>query len=63
MNYQIMCVCGAKVNIEASNQEEAIGKMIRAMDEHVASKKHPEVPKDLTAEQKIGMVTSQMRVV
>ena len=63
MNYQITCVCGEKIKVEAQNGEEAVTKMVQAMDQHVASKEHPEVPKDLTAEQKIGMVKSQMKEV
>ncbi len=43
------------------NDDEAVSKMVRAMDEHVAAKEHPEVPKDLTEEQKIWMVKQQMR--
>jgi len=61
MTYSITCVCGEKVSIDASGDEEVVGKMVVAMDEHVATKEHPEVPKDLTEEQKIGMVKQQMK--
>jgi hypothetical protein len=46
-----------------TGDEEAVGKMVVAMDKHVAAKEHPEVPKDLTEEQKIGMVKQQMKKV
>ena len=61
MTYSITCVCGEKVSIDAIGDEEAVGKMVAAMDKHVADKEHPEIPKDLTEEQKIGMVKQQMK--
>jgi len=61
MEYLINCVCGEKVLVDASEREAAIGKMVEAMDAHVAAAPHPQVPKDLTAEQKLGMVRQQMK--
>ncbi len=61
MNYHIVCVCGEKVSVKGDNKEEAVKRLIVAMDRHVAAKEHPEVPKNLTAEQKDGMVRSTMK--
>jgi hypothetical protein len=61
MNYHITCVCGANVPVEAANYNEGVGEMVKAMDEHIQSKPHPEVPSDLTEEQKLGMVQAQMK--
>ena len=61
MKYKITCVCGEDVFVDAENDNEATTKMIAAMDEHIAAKEHPSVPKDLTQEQKEGMVRQQMK--
>ncbi len=60
VNYHIKCVCGEKVPVTANNDDEAAGKLIVAMDKHIAAKEHPEIPKNLTQEQKAGMVRSTM---
>ena len=61
MNFYITCVCGEKVNVNAENDEAAVSKLIIAMDKHIAAKDHPEVPKNLTDEQKEGMVRTTMK--
>ncbi|MCI0707074.1 MAG: hypothetical protein L0Y80_06305 [Ignavibacteriae bacterium] len=61
MNYHIICVCGEKVSVMADNDEAAVKALIPTMDKHVAAKEHPEVPKNLTHEQKDGMVRSTMQ--
>ena len=61
MNFYITCVCGEKVNVNAENEEAAVSKLMIAMDKHIAAKDHPEVPKNLTDEQKEGMVRSTMK--
>ena len=61
MNYYITCVCGEKVSVTADNDESAVAKLILAMDQHVAAKEHPEVPKNLTHGQKDGMVRATMK--
>ncbi|HEX9740674.1 MAG TPA: hypothetical protein VGA29_07850 [Ignavibacteriaceae bacterium] len=61
MNFYITCICGEKVNVNAENDEAAVSKLIIAMDKHIAAKDHPEVPKNLTDEQKEGMVRTTMK--
>jgi hypothetical protein len=61
MNFYIACICGEKVNVNAENDEAAVSKLIIAMDKHIAAKDHPEVPKNLTDEQKEGMVRTTMK--
>ena len=61
MNYYITCVCGEKITVAADNDEAAVAKLIPAMDKHVAAKEHPTVPKNLTHEQKDGMVRATMK--
>lgn len=61
MEFYITCVCGEKVNVNAEDDETAVSKLITAMDKHLEEKDHPEIPKNLTAEQKEGMVRSTMK--
>ena len=61
MNYHITCLCGERISVTAENDEAAVKALIPAMDKHVATKEHPEVPKNLTHEQKDGMVRSTMK--
>jgi len=59
--YFITCVCGERIEVTAADNESAVTRLIPAMDVHVASKEHPQVPKQLTREQKDGMVRATMR--
>lgn len=61
MHYTITCVCGKDITTEAENDERAVEQFIPLMDEHVAATAHPDVPTDLTREQKVGMIQGQMR--
>ena len=61
MKYKITCVCGEDVFVDAEDDNKATSKMITAMDEHIAAKEHPGVPKNLTQEQKEDMVRQQMK--
>ena len=59
--YTIACVCGEKVSVSAPTHETAVTSLIPAMDNHVAAKEHPEVPKNLSRDQKEGMVRATMK--
>lgn len=61
MHYVITCVCGEDIATEAENDEQAVKNFIPLMDAHVAATEHPDVPADLTREQKVGMIQGQMR--
>ena len=61
VRYSITCVCGQNVNVNADNDAQATERMLPAMDQHVASKEHPSVPKNLTHEQKVGMIHATMK--
>lgn len=61
MKHTVTCVCGQDVSVDADSREAAVPMMVKAMDEHVASAPHPQVPGDLTEEQKNGMVQEQMK--
>ncbi len=61
MQYTITCVCGRNGSVKADNDAQATERMIPAMDQHIATKEHPTVPKNLTREQKVGMIHATMK--
>lgn len=61
MKYSITCTCGEVVPVDAENEGDAVNKLVAAMDKHVGANEHPDVPKDLTEEQKVGMVKGAMK--
>ncbi|MBI4202211.1 MAG: hypothetical protein HY532_03740 [Chloroflexi bacterium] len=61
MQFTITCICDAKVHVDADSYVAAIQPMVIAMDEHVAQIRHPDVPSNLTDEQKVGMVRATMQ--
>ena len=60
MSYSITCTCGDKVSINASNNEEAVEKMMVALDAHISSKDHPEGFKEMSEDDKRNMVREEM---
>ena len=61
MNYHIVCTCGGRIDVIAENDESAVKKLIPAMDVHISQKNHPDVPPNLTLQQKEGMVRAAMK--
>lgn len=60
MEFDITCVCGERVRVQAGDFELAVGPMVEAMDRHVAAAPHPQVPAGMSLEQREGMVRQAM---
>ena len=60
-SYEIRCVCGETLTIDAPSQTQAIKRLLSAMEGHWAGADHPEVPKDLSSDLKTAMVKARMR--
>lgn len=61
MAFEITCVCGERVRVDAADFDAAVMPMVEAMDRHVAAAPHPQVPAGMSLEQREGMVRQAMQ--